>query len=101
MNWEEINEEQLQMVEAMGATGFTPAEIAEVLEVDQHEMEMEFVNPVRRSNSEIYRRYRKGYLQAQLELRQRIMKDAKHGSSPAQTLMKKIFDDVDHRLNQL
>lgn len=96
MNLPELNEEQLHMVEAMGAAGFTPAEIAEVLEADH----LHFIAAFK-AGTEIFKRYRKGYLQAQLELRQRIMTDAKHGSSPAQTLMKKIFDDADHYLKQI
>jgi hypothetical protein len=97
MNLRNLSDQELQMIEEMGATGFVPGEIAEVLEISKDDFIRTFQDPA----GEIYRRYRKGYLKAQLELRQRIMKDAKHGSSPAQTLMKKIFDDADHLLKQL
>jgi hypothetical protein len=96
MNSIELSEEQLQMVEAMGATGFTPDEICEVLEVPYLPFMYSF-----KEGGTLYQRYRKGFLQGQFELRQRIMKDAKHGSSPAQTLMKKIFDDADYQLKQI
>jgi AcrR family transcriptional regulator len=97
MNSIELSDEELQMIESMGANGFTPAEIAEVLEINRPSFEHYFSD----HDGQIYKRYRKGYLQAQLTLRERIMKDAKNGSSPAQTLMKKIFDDADHYLKQL
>jgi hypothetical protein len=97
MNSIELSEEELQMIESMGSNGFTPAEIAEVLEINKTAFEHYFLD----HDGVIYKRYRKGYLQAQLTLRERIMKDAKNGSSPAQTLMKKIFDDADHYLKQL
>jgi hypothetical protein len=97
MNSIELSEEELCMIESMGANGFTPDEIAEVLELNTHAFKHYFSD----HDGVIYKRYRKGYLKAQLDLRERIMKDAKHGSSPAQTLMKKIFDDTDHYLKQL
>lgn len=96
MNLLELNKPEMQMIEEMGATGFSPAEIAEVLELDKELFIEEF-----NKKTTLYKTYRKGFLKAQLELRERIMKDAKHGSSPAQTLMKKIFDDADHLLKQL
>lgn len=97
MNFLELNEEELQMVEQMGYTGFAPAEIAEVLEINKNVLESHFLD----QESAIYKRYRKGYLQGQMKLRQRIMKDAGNGSSPAQTLMKKIYDECDHQLKNL
>jgi hypothetical protein len=53
-----------------------------------------------KSKGEVHRRYRKGKLQAELLLRTRIFKDAGNGSSPAQTLAKKIMDDADYNLKQ-
>ncbi|MGN6477254.1 MAG: hypothetical protein ACTHKV_08510 [Flavipsychrobacter sp.] len=97
MNYLELNEEELQMVEDMGSTGFSPAEIAEVLEIKKAAFEGAFQN----QDDDVYKRYRKGFLLGQIKLRQRIMKDASHGSSPAQTLMKKIYDDCDYQLKNL
>ena len=91
---DELTEEHFKMIEEMGGTGFPPSEIAEVLQVDTGL----FSDVFQQADSEIFKRYRKGYLLAQLKLRQRIFKDAGHGSSPAQTLAKKIMDDCEYKL---
>lgn len=92
-----LTEQELQVVEDMAMTGFSPKEVAEVLEVNQSAFELHYKS----GTSAIYKRYRKGYLLGQLKLRQRIAKDAEHGSSPAQTLMKKIYDECEYQLKQL
>jgi hypothetical protein len=89
MNLRELTDEELNMVEAMGATGFSPSEIAEVLLLNADDVEKACKDP----GDNLYKRYRKGYLEQSLKLRQRIFKDAANGSSPAQTLAKKILDD--------
>lgn len=71
------------MIERMAGAGFTGEEIAEVLEVSVSLTEDE----------DFKKAFRKGYLTRQLELRERIFKDAKNGSSPAQAMAKKILDD--------
>lgn len=92
-----LSEDQLEMIEAMGATGFCISEIAEVIEVNPDQLQQDYSN----TDSVVYKRYRKGFLKASLELRQRIFKDAGHGSSPAQTLAKKIMDDADYKHQSL
>jgi hypothetical protein len=89
--------EFLDTVEEMAANGFSPEEIAEVTESDKEK----FIKSFRDPESILYKRYRKGFLQASLKLRQRIFLDAGHGSSPAQTLAKKILDDAEYKLNNL
>jgi hypothetical protein len=91
---QKLNEDQLNMIEAMAATGFSAGEIAEVLEVDALQFEEDFAN----KKSLVYKKYRKGFLQASFELRKRIFKDAGYGSSPAQTLAKKIMDDAEYKI---
>lgn len=93
----EWSEEQLAAVEEMGRVGFFADEIAAVLEMNV----ADFLLYYQDHDSEIYKRFRKGYLESQLKLRQRIFKDAGHGSSPAQTLAKKILDDCDYKNKQL
>jgi hypothetical protein len=88
-----LTEDELRMIEAMGATGFSPDEIAEVLMVNADS----FLHVFNDKNSEEYKRFRKGFLEQSLILRQRIFKDAGHGSSPAQTLAKKILDDAEYK----
>jgi predicted DNA-binding protein YlxM (UPF0122 family) len=93
---EELTDEHLLMLEEMGATGFSVNEIAEVLEIVADVLEESFKD----KESIVYKRYRKGYLSSQLKLRQRIFLDASHGSSPAQTLAKKIMDDAEYKLKK-
>jgi len=83
-------ETDYEAIEEMAHHGFTIPEICEVLELDI----FWFTNETSKS----YKAYRKGFLQSQLELRQRIFIDAKHGSSPAQTLAAKILDAAEFEL---
>lgn len=92
----ELTDNHLQMIEDMGGTGFPPGEIAEVIEVAADE----FIGEWKNKDSLVYKRYRKGQLQAQLQLRQRIFKDAGFGSSPAQTLASKIMEACDYKLKE-
>lgn len=89
--------EVLETIEEMAANGFSPEEISEVLEIEKEEFIKIFRNP----ESHFYKRYRKGFLLASMKLRQRIFLDAGHGSSPAQTLAKKILDDAEYKLQNL
>lgn len=91
----EYTAEDLEVIERMGATGFTIAQIAEVLLVDPQMLEHQFQN----KKSIVYKMYRKGFLQESLKLRERIFKDAGNGSSPAQTLAKKILDDAAFKMD--
>lgn len=91
----ELIEKELEMLEAMAGTGFSIPEIAEVLEVDTAEIQTAFLD----KGSVVYKRYRKGYLESEFKLRQRIFKDAGFGSSPAQTLAKKIMDEAAFKIN--
>lgn len=97
MNSIELDSNELQTIEDMASMGFVPGEIAEVLEISPTVLQHYFKD----ADSDIYKRYRKGYLLGQYKLRQRIAKDAAHGSSPAQTLMKKIYDECEYQLKQL
>ena len=87
MQW---TEEILINIERMAAAAFNLQDIADILEVDVNFLETNMAikdNPFRKA-------YRKGFLQRQLELRERIFKDAKNGSSPAQTIANKLLTDV-------
>lgn len=80
----------------MAGHGFTLEEIAVVIEVPADE----FISEYRNKLSDVYKRHTKGHLEAQLILRKRIFKDAGFGSSPAQTLAKKIMDEAEYKLKQ-
>lgn len=70
--------ELLQTAEDIGSCFFTPKEAAEMLEVS--------ADLLLDTNSDYYKRYRKGWLQAEFDLRKNIIKLAISGSSPAQTM---------------
>lgn len=93
---EKLGESELAMIQTMAGTGFSLEEIAEVIEVDTSD----FILAYKNRESVVYKTHRKGYLLSQLDLRTRIFKDAGHGSSPAQTLAKKIMDDADFKMKQ-
>lgn len=92
----EISAQELEAVEQMAAHGFQLDEVAEVLLVPVHVVEELYGD----KTSNLYRHYRKGFLQSELELRARIFRDAKNGSSPAQAMAKKIMDDCAYKHNQ-
>ncbi len=87
MQW---SEEQLISIERMAAAAFSLEDIADVLEVDA-----ESLYPLMDEKTDPFRiAFRKGFLTRQLEVRERIFKDAKNGSSPAQTLANRMLEDV-------
>jgi hypothetical protein len=87
MQW---SEEVLTSVERMAAAAFSIEDIADVIEVDAATL-----YPLLEVKDNPFRKaFRKGFLARQLEVRERIFKDAKHGSTPAQTLANKMLDDV-------
>ena len=73
----------------MGGTGFSKWEILEVLGADSI-----IGDNWDKPGGPFMNAYRKGFLLAELKLRERIFTDAGHGSSPAQALAKKILDDA-------
>jgi hypothetical protein len=98
----EYNDSELDAIEEMAAHGFTPDEISEVVQRSTECAENITAIVLKHDvDTEAFKRYRKGFLKSQLELRQRIFLDAKHGSSPAQALAKKILDDAEFKLNNL
>jgi hypothetical protein len=87
MQW---SEEKLISVERMAGAAFSLEDIADVLEVD-----VDCLYPLMDEKADPFRiAFRKGFLTRQLEVRERIFKDAKNGSSPAQTLANKMLDDA-------
>jgi hypothetical protein len=87
----EPNNEQLEHIKRMAAAAFSYHEIADVLEVKISELKPLITD----EGNPIFKAYRTGYLTRQLELRERIFKDAKNGSSPAQTTAYKLMEDVE------
>lgn len=83
-------EEMLNSIERMASAAFSFEEMADVLEIE-HET---FFLAMHHEGHPVQKRIRKGMLARQLELRERIFKDAKNGSSPAQTLAVKLLDNM-------
>lgn len=83
------SEEQLQMVEDMGAVLFNPEEAALALGLEVDWFLSELDNP----ESLIYKRYHKGRLLAMYKVRKNVFDMAANGSGPAQQLVEKYVKD--------
>lgn len=79
----DINLEDLKLVEELASYFFTPREIAVMIEVDPEGFIYAIEYP---EGSQIATAFLKGRLQNEMELRKSIIKLAKAGSSPAQTM---------------
>ncbi len=88
MSLEKTSVEILATIEELAAHGFTMKEVEEIIG-------KEIIPSVDGDLA-----FRKGFLKSELELRQRIFKDAKNGSSPAQMLAKKIMDEAAYKFER-
>lgn len=82
----QLTDEQLEHLERMAALFFNFNECAIALEMD----EMRFRTEMKRRDSEIHKRYYKGYLNGVARLRESVMELAQRGSNPAQTQMLQV-----------
>jgi hypothetical protein len=87
MTW---TEQQLQMVERMGAVHSSWKEVLTVLGLSDSS---EAMNAISDSNSPAQQAYKRGKLKSELEVREAIFLAAKNGSSPAQTLARQIITE--------
>lgn len=94
-----FSDEELEAIEEMAYHGFSYSEIGEVIPKPNTMGGNLTVYAFHSNDHDAYKAYRKGFLRSQLELRQRIFLDAKHGSSPAQALAMKILDHAEYKLN--
>jgi hypothetical protein len=78
----ELTDDDLKTVTDLAALFFTPSEISIMLELDDSAM----VAACKMNSHKVYKAFQSGYLQGQIDLRTGIMKMAKAGSSPAQTM---------------
>ncbi len=78
----EITEEDLQKITDLAALFFSPREIAIMLEIPADD----FIILSALADSKIYNAFQSGRLQSEVDLRRSIIKLAKSGSSPAQTM---------------
>lgn len=75
--------EELTMVEEIASYFFTYQEIATMLELIPSEVEVS----MKSSTGAFYEAFQRGRLQSEMELRKSIIKLARAGSSPAQTMV--------------
>ncbi len=78
----DITSEDIEEIKNLASLFFTPKEIAIMLEIREEFMMSEMNN----EDSAIYHAFQSGRLQSEMELRRSIVKLAKSGSSPAQTM---------------
>lgn len=86
--------EILSGVEEMAGCFFEPKKIALALEIDIELM----TRQMNLEDSDIYRAFHKGWLNAEFQHRKSIISLAKSGSSPAQTMVTSMLDKAKLKL---
>ena len=89
MSEEQLSPEMLKYVERLAAAAFTDKEMSIALEIKQSKLKAWMQD----EENPFFKAAMKGKLETQLQLRERIFKDAGNGSSPAQTLALKIIEE--------
>ena len=84
----EITEEDLTEIKNLAALFFSPREIAVMREIKLVAM----ITATEDEESKVYEAFYSGRLQSEMELRKSIIKLAKSGSSPAQTMALDLFN---------
>jgi hypothetical protein len=84
----DITEQMLDEIKEYASYFFTPKEIALMVEIE----EAFFIECMGDQNNAIYRKFQTGRLTSEMELRKCILKLAKSGSSPAQTMSMDILN---------
>jgi len=82
-----LSAKQLKYVEELGGAFYTPHQIANIMELDTDEIDRMLAN----RNSEFYKHYWRGFYTSDYEHRQSVIKLAKMGSSPAQTMVESLI----------
>ena len=85
----ELNESQLDELEAMAKLMLSKKEIAVILEIDEHE----FLEIMDQPFSAALKRFYSGRMKTIAEVRKSVFELAANGSSPAQTEAMKIIRD--------
>lgn len=93
----EFTEEELKEVEEMAALFFSPESIAKVIGISDQDI----LNCLAIPEHQITIAFARGSLRTEVELRKSILKLAKQGSSPAQTLSMKLRDELNSNLVSL
>lgn len=86
----EINDELLEQITEAANKGFAPRDIAIMVSIPFSE----FKQAMAKEDTPIYAAFMKGLLQGEFDLWKEIERLALLGSSPAQALMQKRFEEV-------
>jgi hypothetical protein len=78
----DITDEEITTVNELSALFFTPSEIALMMEFHKEEVQEAMLE----DSSKFYTAFQTGRLNSEMELRKSIIKLARSGSSPAQTM---------------
>jgi len=76
-------DDELDTIEQMAGLFFKPEEIALVLEIDPDDFSAE----IKIGDNEASKRFNKGWLSSDIELRKSVYESATNGSNPAQIMM--------------
>lgn len=90
----ELNDTDLEAIERIAAAAYSPKEVAFALGYPPNE----FVGLVMDENTNVSIAYYKGFYSSELSVRESILTLARNGSSPAQTMANKLFDETRRNL---
>jgi len=85
----ELSEEQLQEIEKLAAAAYSPKHVSYMLGL----WPFPFDEAVKDEDSDASIAYFKGLYSSEFAVRESILTLARNGSSPAQTLANKLFDE--------
>lgn len=87
---EELSDELLLEIQEMASLFFSPETIAQVIGIEKDR----FVEMLSQASHPVAQAFHKGAIMSEVELRRSVIKLAKQGSSPAQTLSMKLRDEL-------
>jgi len=85
-----LSNEELTEISRMGAAAYTPNQVCFAMGFSKEEFGVQMKN----EDSELCAAYYKGFYSSELVIRESVFQLARNGSSPAQTLALKNFDDT-------
>lgn len=85
----ELSEKDLEAIERLAAAAYTPREVAFIMGWKPKQ----FSALVKDEDTDASVAYFKGLYSSELKVRESVMELARNGSSPAQTMANKLFDE--------
>lgn len=90
-----LNSETLQEIRTLAGLFYTPKEVCMMLDIEFRLFKAALAD----EDSEIYNSYHGGRLQADMKFREKVISLANLGSSPAQTLVAKLIESSQIKMN--